>query len=162
MRQGHAERYLRTFQHAVPPRHTGGSEAVVVKGVTDVWVKIALCCTPIPNDEILGYVTRGGGVSVHARSCTNTALLLEQPERLVEVEWAPGSAATSAGAYLSGATYLGVHGLSRRLDGLDPTNAHAAERGIVIHAAWYAGADVGARQGKPRRGPGRRLYPDRA
>ncbi|MGN6610116.1 MAG: RelA/SpoT family protein, partial [Jatrophihabitans sp.] len=70
-------------------RPTGGDAGVVVKGVSDVWVKLARCCTPVPGDEILGFVTRGGGVSVHRKSCTNAASLLEQPERLVDVEWAP-------------------------------------------------------------------------
>jgi hypothetical protein len=65
-----------------------------------------------------------------------------------------GSAATSEGAYLTGETYTGVHGLSRRLLGLDPTDAHAEARAIVIHSAWYASADVAARQGKLGRSDG--------
>jgi hypothetical protein len=65
-----------------------------------------------------------------------------------------GSAATSEGAYLTGEIYTGVHGLSRRLIGLDPTNAHAEQRAIVIHSAWYAGTDVAARQGKLGRSDG--------
>jgi hypothetical protein len=65
-----------------------------------------------------------------------------------------GSAATSEGAYLTGPTYTGVHGLSRRLTGLDPTDAHAEERAIVIHSAWYADASVLAQQGKLGRSDG--------
>ena len=65
-----------------------------------------------------------------------------------------GSAATSEGAYLTGPTYLGIHGLSRRLTGLDPTDAHAEERAIVIHSAWYADAAVAAKQGKLGRSDG--------
>ncbi len=64
---------------------------VMVKGVTDVWVKLARCCTPVPGDDILGFVTRGGGVSVHRKACTNASGLLEQADRLVEVEWAPSA-----------------------------------------------------------------------
>jgi hypothetical protein len=67
---------------------------------------------------------------------------------------AVGSAATSEGAYLTGPTYTGVHGLSRRLMGLDPTNAHAEERAIVIHSAWYADAAVLPQQGKLGRSDG--------
>jgi hypothetical protein len=67
---------------------------------------------------------------------------------------APGSAATSEGAYLTGPLYTGIHGLSRRLTGLDPTNAHAEERAIVIHSAWYADASVLAQQGKLGRSDG--------
>jgi GTP pyrophosphokinase len=52
-------------------------------------VKLAKCCTPVPGDPILGFVTRGAGVSVHRSDCTNAQSLTSQPERLVEVEWAP-------------------------------------------------------------------------
>jgi GTP pyrophosphokinase len=64
---------------------------VVVKGATDVWVKLAKCCTPVPGDDILGFVTRGGGVSVHRADCTNAEDLRAQPERLMEVSWAPSA-----------------------------------------------------------------------
>ena len=67
---------------------------------------------------------------------------------------ADGSAATSEGAYLTGPLYTGVHGLSRRLLGLDPTNAHAEARAIVIHSALYADAAVAAQQGKLGRSDG--------
>ncbi len=67
----------------------GGDTGVIVKGAADVWVKLAKCCTPVPPDDILGFVTKGGGVSVHRKDCTNAAHLLAQPERLQEVEWAP-------------------------------------------------------------------------
>jgi guanosine-3',5'-bis(diphosphate) 3'-pyrophosphohydrolase len=67
----------------------GGDTGVIVKGAPEVWVKLAKCCTPVPPDDILGFVTKGGGVSVHRKDCTNAASLLSQPERLQEVEWAP-------------------------------------------------------------------------
>lgn len=74
----------------IPPRRSGGKEnvGIVVQGEPDMWVKLAKCCTPLPGDEILGFVTRENGVSVHRRDCTNAAALLNQPERIVEVEWA--------------------------------------------------------------------------
>ena len=72
-------------------RRPAGDPGVVVKGASDVWVKLAKCCTPVPGDEILGFVTRGGGVSVHRKTCTNAASLLTEPERIVEVEWAPST-----------------------------------------------------------------------
>lgn len=65
-----------------------------------------------------------------------------------------GSAATSEGAYLTGDTYDGIHGPSRRLLGLDPTNAHAEERAIVIHSAWYANHDMITKQGMLGRSDG--------
>ena len=78
----------------------------------------------------------------------------EHSGRLQSFSDAVGSAATSEGAYLTGETYEGVHGPSRRLAGLDPSNAHAEERAIVIHSAWYANPDVAARQGKLGRSDG--------
>lgn len=65
-----------------------------------------------------------------------------------------GSNATSEGAYLTGEAYTGIHGASRRLLGLDPTNAHAEARAIVIHAAWYANAAMIAQQGRLGRSDG--------
>ncbi|MDP9822823.1 GTP pyrophosphokinase [Nocardioides massiliensis] len=70
---------------------TSTDAGVIVKGATDVWVKLARCCTPVPGDAILGFVTKGGGVSVHRSDCTNAASLEAQPERLLEVEWAPSA-----------------------------------------------------------------------
>ena len=77
---GHTARRVRT-----------GDPGVVVKGVEDVWVKLAKCCTPVPGDEILGFVTRGQGVSVHRTDCANVGSLRSQPERMVDVAWTTGS-----------------------------------------------------------------------
>ncbi len=77
-----------------PKSTTVGDSGVVVKGAEDVWVKLAKCCTPVPGDPILGFVTKGGGVSVHRQDCTNAAALESQPERLVEVEWGSTSETT--------------------------------------------------------------------
>lgn len=77
------------------PRIGSGSDSgVIVKGAPDVWVKLAKCCTPVPPDDILGFVTKGGGVSVHRKDCTNAASLMGQPEKLLEVEWAPSGQST--------------------------------------------------------------------
>ncbi|MFI6349679.1 RelA/SpoT family protein [Streptomyces sp. NPDC050560] len=64
---------------------------VVVKGMgsDSVWVKLARCCTPVPGDPIIGFVTRGNGVSVHRADCVNVDSLSKQPERMLDVEWAP-------------------------------------------------------------------------
>jgi len=61
---------------------------VLVRGAPDILVKLARCCTPVPGDAILGFVTRGTGVSVHQEGCTNIQALKESPERMIEVEWA--------------------------------------------------------------------------
>jgi guanosine-3',5'-bis(diphosphate) 3'-pyrophosphohydrolase len=77
-----------TAQPGRPSRRIhSGDPGVVVKGVDDVWVKLARCCTPVPGDDILGFVTRGAGVSVHRSDCVNAEGLRAQPERIVDVEW---------------------------------------------------------------------------
>lgn len=66
----------------------GGSQGVSVKGVGDIWVKLARCCTPVPGDPIVGFITRNQGVSVHRADCQNLLDLKErQPERIVDVSW---------------------------------------------------------------------------
>ncbi len=70
---------------------TPGDVGVIVKGADDVWVKLARCCTPVPGDDIIGFVTRGAGVSVHREDCVNVPGLRSEPDRIVEVEWAPTS-----------------------------------------------------------------------
>ncbi|MFI9722310.1 RelA/SpoT family protein [Streptomyces sp. NPDC052396] len=70
-------------------RRSSADPGVVVKGVDDVWVKLARCCTPVPGDPIIGFVTRGNGISVHRADCVNVDALSQQPERIIDVEWAP-------------------------------------------------------------------------
>ena len=62
-----------------------------VIGASDLLVKLAKCCTPVPGDDILGFVTRGSGISVHRLDCSNAASLQAEPERLIPVEWAPNA-----------------------------------------------------------------------
>jgi GTP pyrophosphokinase len=78
-----------TATRATTRPRPAGDPGVVVKGHTEVWTKLARCCTPVPGDEITGFVTRGHGVSVHRVDCTNIASLSREPDRMVEVEWAP-------------------------------------------------------------------------
>jgi GTP pyrophosphokinase len=72
-------------------RPRSGDPGVVVRGVDDVWVKLAKCCTPVPGDEIIGFITRGAGVSVHRADCVNVEQLRQQPERMVDVAWSQSS-----------------------------------------------------------------------
>ena len=72
-------------------RQRANDAGVLVRGDADVMAKLARCCTPVPGDEILGFVTRGNGVSVHRADCKNADQLRAEPERLMEVSWAPNS-----------------------------------------------------------------------
>ena len=93
---GGEEAATEEIDESVPPargrsrkRRSSADPGVVVKGVEDVWVKLARCCTPVPGDPIIGFVTRGSGVSVHRSDCVNVDSLSREPERILEVEWAP-------------------------------------------------------------------------
>ncbi|MGV9243715.1 RelA/SpoT family protein [Streptomyces sp. NPDC003710] len=93
---GGEEAATEEIDEAVPPTRSRGRKrrrsqdpGVVVKGVEDVWVKLARCCTPVPGDPIIGFVTRGSGVSVHRTDCVNVESLSREPERILDVEWAP-------------------------------------------------------------------------
>jgi len=59
----------------------------VVKGDADLLVHLAHCCNPVAGDEIVGFITRGRGVSVHRSNCPNVASLMQNPERMIDVEW---------------------------------------------------------------------------
>jgi GTP pyrophosphokinase len=73
-----------------PARETRTSDSgILVRGASDILVKLARCCTPVPGDDIVGFVTRGSGVSVHRKDCVNIKALSGDSERFVEVEWAP-------------------------------------------------------------------------
>ena len=77
---------------ARPKRHeTHAESGVVVKGISNVLVRLSRCCNPVPGDEIVGFVTRGRGVSVHRRDCPNAQQLLRNPERIIEVGWEDSS-----------------------------------------------------------------------
>jgi GTP pyrophosphokinase len=69
-------------------RKRSDNSGVLVRGDDDVLVKLARCCTPVPGDQIVGFVTRGSGVSVHRSDCKNVAVLEQQPERMMDVSWA--------------------------------------------------------------------------
>jgi GTP diphosphokinase / guanosine-3',5'-bis(diphosphate) 3'-diphosphatase len=84
----------------IPPRapkaaraRTVGDSGIEVEGVADVWVRLSKCCTPVPGDEIQGFVTHGHGISVHRANCVNLEHLSDtQRERMVPVHWAPSDA----------------------------------------------------------------------
>ncbi|WP_433869434.1 RelA/SpoT family protein [Saccharopolyspora sp. CA-218241] len=115
-------------------RRTRGDSGVVVKDVDNVWTKLARCCTPVPGDEILGFITRGGGVSVHRTDCTNADELRTQPERLVEVHWAPSASSVFLVA-------IQVEALDRHRLLSDVTKVLADERVNILSASVTTSKD---------------------
>ena len=69
------------------PKRRHASCGVVAKGDADLLVHLAHCCNPVAGDDIVGFITRGRGVSVHRSSCPNVKGLMAHPERMIEVEW---------------------------------------------------------------------------
>jgi guanosine-3',5'-bis(diphosphate) 3'-pyrophosphohydrolase len=83
-----AEQLPATVLRQSGPRRPRSSTGVHVEGLDDVLVRLSRCCTPVPGDEIIGFVTRGRGVSVHRADCANAeSLMSEQAARLIDVEW---------------------------------------------------------------------------
>ncbi len=72
----------------LPAREDG--QPVLVAGADDLWVNLSRCCTPVPGDEIVGFVTRGRGVSVHRADCPNALALASDKDRFIDVSWRPG------------------------------------------------------------------------
>ena len=66
---------------------TVSNSGIIVKGIDNCLVKLSKCCNPLPGDEIIGYITKGRGVSVHRKDCTNVAELLKEENRIIEVKW---------------------------------------------------------------------------
>jgi GTP diphosphokinase / guanosine-3',5'-bis(diphosphate) 3'-diphosphatase len=127
--EGAAEDIAETAVPTRPPRTrpTGQDPGVVVTGVSDVWIKLARCCTPMPGDTVFGFVTRTGGVSVHREDCTNAEELSKQSDRIVEVTWKPTSASTFLAA-------IQVEALDRHKLLADVTQALSDERVNILSA----------------------------
>ena len=70
-----------------PTANTSNDSGVLVRGAADILVKLAKCCTPVPGDTIVGFITRGNGVSVHREDCPNVNGFAGERERMIDVEW---------------------------------------------------------------------------
>ena len=88
------ESKLRSRARAVR-RLLGGDGAIVVRGVEDLMVNRARCCSPLHGEDIIGYITRGRGVSVHSLQCQNVVRLMYDTDRRIDVEWDQRSDGTS-------------------------------------------------------------------
>ena len=76
----------------IRPKEHAGKSGIVVKGIDDVAVRFSRCCSPVPGDEIVGFVTRGRGISIHRTDCINIISLPEMDRvRLIDAEWQQGS-----------------------------------------------------------------------
>ena len=121
-----------------PQRRVGSASktesGILVKGASDLLVKLAKCCTPVPPDEIMGFVTKGSGVSVHRTNCANADSLRAEAERLVSVSWAP----TAKSSFL---VAIQVEALDRNRLLSDITRALSDQHVNILSAALNTSKD---------------------
>jgi len=81
------EEKLEELNKAKNRKQKVSNSGIVVKGIDNCLVKLSKCCNPLPGDEIIGYITKGRGVSVHRKDCVNVKDLLSEENRMIEVKW---------------------------------------------------------------------------
>ena len=98
-REGSDEQLAMPMRVDRPSVDRRSSTGIHVEGLEDVLVRLSRCCTPVPGDDILGFVTKGRGVSVHRTDCANAVtLMVDEPTRMIDVEWSrttPGTVFTA-------------------------------------------------------------------
>jgi GTP diphosphokinase / guanosine-3',5'-bis(diphosphate) 3'-diphosphatase len=110
-------------------------QPVLVRGAPDLWVNLARCCTPVPGDDIVGFVTRGRGVSVHRADCPNARALMDaQGDRFIEVTWRGGKGTSFAVA-------IQVEALDRKKLLGDVATALSEQQINILSASSTVGKD---------------------
>jgi GTP pyrophosphokinase len=113
---------------------------VHIEGMPDVLVRLSRCCTPVPPDEVMGFVTKGRGVTVHRSDCANAASLVAQDSaRVVEVEW------SSEGSNAMFVAAVEVKALDRSRLLRDVANALSDEHVNIVACTTHTGSDRVAR-----------------
>ncbi|ANZ25351.1 GTP pyrophosphokinase [Rhodococcus sp. WB1] len=119
----------RSTPSSIPTRsRQSGDSGILVPGAPGTVSKLAKCCTPVPGDEIMGFVTRTGSVSVHRTDCTNAGSLQQQSERIIEVKWAPSPSSVFLVA-------IQIEALDRHRLLSDVTKALADEKVNILSAS---------------------------
>ncbi|MBM3717757.1 MAG: bifunctional (p)ppGpp synthetase/guanosine-3',5'-bis(diphosphate) 3'-pyrophosphohydrolase [Actinobacteria bacterium] len=113
-----------------------GSTGIHVEGLEDVLVRLSGCCTPVPGDDILGFVTKGRGVSVHRADCANAvSLMTDSPARLIDVEW---SRTSPESVFRAGVEVVALD-RSRLLR--DVANALSEQHVNIVSCSTHTGSD---------------------
>ncbi len=135
LRGGDHEEQLPATARQPRRRSNAGATGVYVEGLDDVMISLSRCCTPVPGDDIIGFVTRGRGVSVHRGDCANAASLVSgQGARLIEVEWDRGA----QGSFTVG---VEVKALDRTRLLADVTKVLAENHVNILSSSSHTGSD---------------------
>ncbi len=135
LRGGEHEEQLPASIQRPRRRSASASTGVYVEGLDDVMIRLSRCCTPVPGDEIIGFVTRGRGVSVHRADCANAAALMSgQEARLIDVEWDR----ESRGSFI---VSVEVKALDRTRLLADVTKVLAEHHVNILASSTHVGAD---------------------
>jgi GTP pyrophosphokinase len=136
LRGGDGDEQLPSIVRTGQRRRPKSSVGVHVEGLDDVMVRLSRCCTPVPGDEIIGFVTRGRGVSVHRADCANASSLASvQEARLIEVDWD-----SDGGAYNFVAA-VEVKALDRSRLLRDVANALSDQHVNIVSCSTHTGSD---------------------
>ncbi|MFZ9675287.1 MAG: RelA/SpoT family protein [Ilumatobacteraceae bacterium] len=130
------ERLPASVRHPAELRRKGNNVGIHVDGFDDVLVRLSKCCTPVPGDEIMGFITRGRGVSVHRSDCANAGSFADdQSSRLVDVEWDGSSTGT---VFRAGVEVVALD-RSRLLR--DVANALSEQHVNIVACSTHTGGD---------------------
>jgi len=133
---GAEERLASSTRRSVDQEPAGSSVGIHVEGFDDVIVRLSKCCTPVPGDEILGFITRGRGVSVHRADCANAESFADgQASRLVDVEWDESATVASFRASVD------VVALDRSKLLRDVANALSEQHVNIVACSTHTGGD---------------------
>lgn len=133
---GAEERLTSSSRRTLDRESPGSSVGIHVEGFDDVIVRLSKCCTPVPGDEILGFITRGRGVSVHRADCANAESFADgQASRLVDVEWDETATVTSFRACVD------VVALDRSRLLRDVANALSEQHVNIVSCSTHTGGD---------------------
>ncbi|HVM07049.1 MAG TPA: bifunctional (p)ppGpp synthetase/guanosine-3',5'-bis(diphosphate) 3'-pyrophosphohydrolase [Acidimicrobiales bacterium] len=135
LRGGDHEEQLPSTVQKPRRRSQAGATGVYVEGLDDLMIRLSRCCTPVPGDDIIGFVTRGRGVSVHRSDCANAAALMAgQEARLIDVEWDR----ESRGSFI---VSVEVKALDRTKLLADVTKVLAEHHVNILSSSTHVGAD---------------------